>query len=67
MIHRNMVKNNTATETIRIRRHTKLALCKAAYPPPLSCASLAEFLGMVERGDLEAISLWQKAAKELRE
>jgi len=53
------------TETVRIRKCTGRALRSAAYGKPLECASIAEFLRMVERGNLKAIKLWQVAAKQL--
>jgi hypothetical protein len=59
-----MNPNTTPTTTIRVRTTTHAALQRAAYNPPFSCASIAEFLRLVERGDLAAISAWQKAAKE---
>jgi len=53
----------TETETIRVRRITKMAICRAAYGPPFHCASIAEFLRLIETGNLEAIAAWQRAAK----
>jgi hypothetical protein len=62
-----MAKEQTpeTTESIRVRKHTKAALCRVAYNPPFKCASLAEFLALCERGDMEAIAAWQCEAKEL--
>jgi hypothetical protein len=52
------------TTSIRVDCRTRKAL-GVAYGPPFFCASIAEFLRLVERCDLEAIAAWQKAAKRL--
>jgi hypothetical protein len=51
------------TETVRVRQCTARALRKIAYKAPFECSSIAEFLRLVERGDLEAIGAWQKEAR----
>jgi hypothetical protein len=52
------------TTTIRVGERTRRAL-GVAYLAPFYCASIAEFLRLVERGDMQAISAWQKAAAEI--
>lgn len=59
------MKNKSDTETIRIRRHTKLALCRAAYNPPFQCASLAEFIALIERGDESATKAFREASIQM--
>ena len=60
------MKPERETTSIRVDINTRRAL-GVAYDPPFCCASIAEFLRLVERGDLEAIAAWQRAAKEARE
>jgi hypothetical protein len=51
--------------SIRVRSHTATALREAAYGAPFYCKSIATFLCMVERGDVEAVAAWQREAKKL--
>jgi hypothetical protein len=50
---------------IRCRDHTAQALRNAAYGKPFYCKSIAAFFCMIERGDTEAVSAWQREAKKL--
>lgn len=52
------------TESIRVRRMTARALRKVAYNPPFSCSSIAEFLRLVELGNIEALRSWQRQVSE---
>jgi len=53
------------TRTIRVTKHTFDVLRAVAYRAPFRCSSLADFFGLVERGDMMAVKAWQEASKLL--
>jgi hypothetical protein len=71
-----MAKESTpeTTESIRIRKHTKRNLARG-FKAPFRLSSYAEYLAIVERGELcsscrkrmKELAAWQDAAKEADE
>lgn len=55
------------TRTIRVTKHTFDVLRDVAYKDPFRCSSLADFFGLVERGDMRAVKAWQQASEAQEE